>query len=168
VNQAGGAPQGTRGVLEATYVLDAIGVDRLPATALNITHSLLAEVGTSGPVFELGVLDALDFLSRRTFVREVGAAENLTYRFLKAYQRKIEDEVRQQNPEGVALQAKARLVIHQALTQFSSSRASFKNVRTFSLGFAVDDEFMAEKEVIVSVLQTFTMKSGHLSLQKTF
>jgi hypothetical protein len=151
VDQAGGAPDGTRGVLETTYVLDAIGVDRLPATALNIAHSSLGEVGVSGPALERGVSESLDFLSRRTFVREVGLAENLTYRFLKAYQRKIEDEVRQQNPTATAVQAKARHVVRQALTQFSGSKASYKAVRTFSLAFPVDGEFTPEKDVVVSV-----------------
>ena len=91
-------PTDTRRVLEATYVLDQIGVDLLPANVENIYRSLLDRVGGGGTALMKTVTDALAFLVDKTFVREVGSGENVIFRFLKAYQRKIEEDVRLQNP----------------------------------------------------------------------
>ena len=140
-------------VLESTYVLDQIGVDLLPANVENIYRSLLGRVGGGGTAFMKTVTDSLTFLVEKLFVREVGSGDSLTYRFLKPYQKKIEEEVRLQNPLAQPIHDKAREIVRQSIKQLvSTNKASFQGVRIFTLGFPIDDEFIAgEPDIIVNV-----------------
>lgn len=138
VDRLEGSPSNARGTLEAAYVLDIIGVDSLPGTATNLEGVLIDCVGGGGSALRTTVTNALGFLTQRAFLREVGAGASLTYRFLKDYQRKIEEDVRLKVVSTTQTDLKSRELIRETLRQFGNMKPSFKGVRTFSLDYVID------------------------------
>ena len=133
------APELSGRILKASYVMEEIG-DNILATQQNIGRSMVNTIGSVIAPSE--VADSITFLTEKTFVREVGAAGALTYRFLKAYQRKIEDDVRNQPITIQEQRSKTIELVRKALKPLlPSPRVSFRGVRTFSLGVVVNKEF---------------------------
>lgn len=155
-------PSAAEQVLAAAYVLDLVGVDLLPATKKNIERSMLDPVGVAVPSVVKIVSDSLTYLVEKAFVREVGSGNNVTFRFLKPYQRKIEEDVRLTAVQTHEILGKAREVIRTALTQVCKSKGTYKGVRAFSLGFAIDPpEFVPQSDILVNIYSPLQRLLAH-------
>ncbi len=136
-------------VLRIDYVLDVMGEKNAQTTRANLIRSSWQHVAEDGAAVGLGVDEALVFLGEKSFVRETGDSRGQqTYRFLRAFQRKLEDDVRAYQVTLDKIVDKARELTKDVLQlmQIGRSRVSYKGARSFTLVPVVDGEFVPADE----------------------
>ncbi len=141
-------------VLRANYILDQIGERHVLSTQANLARAVLAEIGSPIGEVQARTEAALQYLTAHAYVRETGGSGKTTYRFLRAYQRKIEDDVRNFVVDGPKLAIRSQALFKEVLESLGviGTKITYRSTRSFQLVAAVDAQSVqAEGRLKISV-----------------
>jgi hypothetical protein len=149
-------PARAAAVVRIDYLLDQIGERYARATEANLVRGSWRRVSDDSHLTAEATRSALAFLVAKSFVRETGGSGQLTYRFLKAYQRKIEDEVASEPVSKPEIREETRVAVRDVLEglRIGRGRVAYHGAREFSLAPVIDGEHVASDERLRIVVRS--------------